>query len=167
MSIVAKATGKCSTSYIWPASGKPPRPLGRRASWAAPGLLLGLLLSPSSADGISRTIWGRRLRTWNLRGGRRLRLEKPFLPKGRWPGKDSERLRLRLEKPFLAKLDGRELSLHLLLLSSFAFSSTSSSSLDSPARAKKAQETTGLDRKMPQPESRHPGLFESSQATSC
>ena len=37
--------------------------------------------------------------------------------------------------------------------------------LEPPGDAPEAQKTTRLDRKMPQPESRHPGLFESSQAT--
>ena len=51
------------------------------------------------------------------------------------------------------------------LLSSSS-SSSSSSSLASPARQKAhTQQTTRVDRKMPQPESRHPVFFQSSQAT--
>ena len=37
--------------------------------------------------------------------------------------------------------------------------------LEPPGDAPEARKTTRLDRKMPQPESRHPGLFQSSQAT--
>ena len=39
---------------------------------------------------VSVPTWERGLRTWNFRGCRRLRLEKPFLPKGRWPGKTTK-----------------------------------------------------------------------------
>ena len=69
-------------------------------SWAPglPWLLLGscsLASAPASGlaplgpgwPGISCKLWDRGLGAWNFSGCRRLNLEKPFLPKGRWPGK--------------------------------------------------------------------------------